>query len=180
MPPPCIRCFAPRWPGIEPEPSTPCPRRAMKGEAVRWLRLPPRPTTRRFRLRAFPEDRLVLELRVSRTRRLMHADVLRTEGEALANRAVCMGMVKAWHHRIGGAPRTLPGQVYARMYLNLEDLQCAPEEIITHECTHAALAWARHHELDLRSEAAEELLCYANGLLTEQVVQACRRVSRAG
>ena len=82
MPPPRIRCFAPRWPGIEPEPSAPCPRRAMKGEAVRWLRLPPRPTTRRFRLRAFPKDRLVLELRVSRTRRLMHADVLRTEGEA--------------------------------------------------------------------------------------------------
>lgn len=161
----------PACPGIDP----PSSRRAMADQPVRWARLPPHPATRRFRLHPLPADRLVLDLRVSRTRRLMHADVLRTEGQALANRSECMGMVKAWHHRIGGAARTLAGQVYARMYLNLQDLQHHPEEIITHECTHAALAWARLHRLDLRQEAGEELLCYANGLLTAQVVQACRR-----
>jgi hypothetical protein len=64
----------------------------------------------------------------------------------------------------------------ARMYLNAADLRQQPGEIISHECTHAGMAWARLRQANLRVMPGEEVLCHAVGRMTAQVNEIGHRI----
>lgn len=106
---------------------------------------------------------------VSPNRRHMRATVRFIEGAD--NGPFCMGQV--WSFLKGRAPRARPslkrGQVVARMYLNADDLRAKPSELVSHECTHAGMAWARWRKAKLADMVGEEVLCYAVGRMTSQV-----------
>lgn len=98
------------------------------------------------------------------------------EGEEFARTVEreCMGLVRTWHdpktRRLGVARR---GGLVARMFLNVKDLREKPSTIIPHECTHAAMAWARVRGIGLRaaqkSMPDEEVIAYAVVDLVRQV-----------
>ncbi len=74
------------------------------------------------------------------------------------------------HYRSSKNGLKLTG-LFAYMWLNEEDLQKRGMEIITHECTHAAMRHMTNHKVDLYSEdmAGEEALAYTIGSLSCQV-----------
>lgn len=74
-----------------------------------------------------------------------------------------MGMVCSSSGRAGGR------QVVARMFLNVVDLHRKGMEIISHECTHAGMAWVRLRRANLGHIPGEEVLCYAVGRMAQQV-----------
>lgn len=76
-----------------------------------------------------------------------------------------MGMVCS---KVG---KSRPRHIVARMFLNLADLRRQGVEIISHECTHAGMAWARLRRANLKDMPGEEVLCYAVGRLTKQVIR---------
>lgn len=90
----------------------------------------------------------------------------------------CMGLVRTWQGpRTGRAGVLLPRMVVARMFLNVRDLRRCGTLVISHECGHAALGYARFLGIGLgaaqRSMPAEEVVCYAIGELTSQIVRGC-------
>ena len=85
----------------------------------------------------------------------------------------CMGLVRHWFSRVSGRYTIRPRGMVARMYLNVADLKNKPGEIISHECTHAGMAWARLRRANLREMDGEEVLCYAVGAMVRQVNTAC-------
>jgi hypothetical protein len=114
--------------------------------------------------------RYILEIRIARTNRHMRT-LGHRDGDPIEPE--CMGLVRHYVKRIGGARSTLRNGVVASMWLNRRDLTRKPSEIVSHECTHAAMAWARlrgEHLLNMRSE---EVLCYAVGRLVAQVNRVC-------
>ena len=74
-----------------------------------------------------------------------------------------MGMVCSTSGKAGGR------QIVARMFLNVADLRCKGMEVITHECTHAGMAWVRLRRTNLGHMPGEEVLCYAVGRMAQQV-----------
>lgn len=115
----------------------------------------------------------VVKVYVAVTRRHMRATVQFIERED--NGLWCMGQVWSWSKgpRNSNGPRKRPslkhGRVVARMYLNVDDLRSKPSEIVSHECTHAGMAWARWRKAKLADMVGEEVLCYAVGRMTDQV-----------
>ena len=91
------------------------------------------------------------------------------EGPKAVPEPECMGLVRSWHSKITGRPAVRPGGVIARVYLNRRDLRDKPSEIVSHECTHAGMAWARFNRVSLGRMAGEEVLCYAVGKMVAQV-----------
>jgi hypothetical protein len=84
------------------------------------------------------------------------------------------GLVRTWygkHTRRPGVVR--PGQLVARMYLNRVDLRKRPGEIVSHECGHAAMGWARFRQANLHLMDGEEVMCHALGQLVKQVNRIC-------
>ena len=91
------------------------------------------------------------------------------EGPDLAEKdRGCMGLVMSYHSRIEGRPVIRPRGMIARMYLNVRDLRARPSEIVSHECGHAAMAWARIRGANLRVMPGEEVMCHALGHLVRQ------------
>lgn len=99
----------------------------------------------------------------------MREEIGRLDGAAAIPERECMGLVRSWHGSIDGISRIRPGGVVARMYLNRVDLQAKPGEIISHECTHAGMAWVRLQRVSLSRMEGEEVLCYAVGKMVAQV-----------
>lgn len=120
-----------------------------------------------------PPTPLFVEVRIARNRRHMREDIRRMEGAAARPEPELMGMVRSYHDRITGRPRIRPRGVVARMYLNRADLRKRPSEIVSHECTHAGMAWARLKGARLSRMAGEEVLCYAVGKMVAQVNTIC-------
>lgn len=82
-----------------------------------------------------------------------------------------MGQCTSWVHQRGAyRPICRPNLVVARIFLNLRDTSKKPNEIISHECTHAGLAWGRWKRANLRHMPGEEVVCYATGRLVRQIV----------
>lgn len=80
-----------------------------------------------------------------------------------------MGLVRTWHRvrrPFGGVSR--PNLLVARIYLNARDLRARPNEIVSHEATHAAMGWARHQSANLHHMPGEEVLAYAVGHMVRQ------------
>jgi hypothetical protein len=99
----------------------------------------------------------------------MHAEMLRVDGPDAGVEPECMGLVRHWTSKIGARHIVRPGMIIARMYLNVPDLRAKPGEIVSHECTHAGMAWARLRKANLRVMPGEEVLCYAVGRMVAQV-----------
>lgn len=129
---------------------------------------------RLFRLHPEPGRPFVVELRMSPTRRRMRDEMQRLEGRACAERDRCvMGLVRSWSNKITGRPAVRPRGVVARIYLNVVDVRRRPSEIVSHECTHAGMAWARFQRANLAQMPGEEVLAHAVGRLVKQVIRVC-------
>lgn len=79
------------------------------------------------------------------------------------------GMVRSYTSTITGRPVTRPRFIVARMFLNAKSLRQDPGEIISHECAHAGMAWARLRKANLAEMQGEEVMCYATGRMFNQV-----------
>lgn len=140
-------------------------------------RRPPRQKVRRlkptgawparvFRISPDPATPYQVEVRVHRTQRHIHAEMKRLEGDD--GGGDWKGLCRTW-----SAPRLKvaahrPRFLVARIYLNARDVQDRPSEIVSHECAHAAMGWARHRGANLRRMPGEEVMCYALGRLVAQ------------
>jgi len=58
---------------------------------------------------------------------------------------------------------------FATMWLNVDDLRNHAAEIISHECTHAAMRHLHNKSVDLSDIGGEEALCYCVGSMTQQL-----------
>jgi hypothetical protein len=128
-----------------------------------------------FRIDPEPGRPFVVEVRVAKHRRAMRDEINFHEGpEAAADTdRDCMGYVRSWWcPRTRRAARIRPRGTVARMFLNVRDLRKRPSEIVAHECTHAAMAWARLQRARLGVMSGEEVLCYAVGRLVKQLNRA--------
>lgn len=116
----------------------------------------------------------VIEVRIARTPREMHQDILAWTHE-IPDPDVA-GQLTSYHSKkIGrGRPRMRSNFVVGRMFLNAHDLRDRPNETISHECTHAGMAWARLRRANLDRMVGEEVLCHAVGRLVKQVVRVVR------
>lgn len=127
-----------------------------------------------FRVYPDPSLPFVVEVRIARTRRHMREEMRRIDhakGDDLDPR--CMGLVRHWMSIPTGRLVYRPRGLVARMYLNVPDLREKPSEIVSHECTHAGMAWARLRRANLAHMPGEEVLCHAVGQLVRQVNSAC-------
>lgn len=123
-----------------------------------------------------PDSPFKVEVRFARNRWAMRNEINFHEGEASAKTVEhdCMGLVRSWYSRrlrLAGVAR--PGQVIARVFLNAKDLRRKPGEIVSHECGHAAMAWARFKSANLGVMPGEEVMCHALGRLVARVNTAC-------
>lgn len=83
------------------------------------------------------------------------------------------GLVRSYHSKFNGNPVVRPGQIIAKMFLNAEDLREHGIEILSHECGHAAMAFARIRESNLADMEGEEVMCYALGRMANQLNLIC-------
>lgn len=118
----------------------------------------------------------VVELRLARDGRRMRGLMNFHDGQKQAEgvERTCMGLVRTWWHprlRLSGICR--PRGVVARMYLNVRDLRERPSEIVSHECVHAAMAWARFQRANLNLMVGEEVMAHAAGRLVAQINRIC-------
>lgn len=126
--------------------------------------------------RVYPSDSasLVVEVHISRTQRHMRGEIIRFSPSGEKDGFVdTAGLVRTYYDMITGRQVVRPGGVIARMFLNAQDLRARPSEIVSHECTHAGMAWARHKKANIGVMPGEEVLCYAVGLLVKQVNRVC-------
>lgn len=130
---------------------------------------------RLYRVRPDPALPFVVEVRIARNRQRMHEEIGRCDGEAAIRdlEVDCMGMVRSYYSKVDGRPVIRPGGLVGRMFLNRDDLRRKPGEIVSHECGHAAMAWARLQGANLSRMAGEEVMCYALGRLVAQVNRVC-------
>lgn len=103
-----------------------------------------------------------VKVHMSPTRLQMRTTIRYVEGSWKACGRT-MGMVCSRNGKAGGR------QIVARMFLNITDLRSKGMEVITHECTHAGMAWVRFRRTNLRHMPGEEVLCYAVGRMAQQV-----------
>lgn len=123
-----------------------------------------------------PNSPFKVEIRLCPNRWAMRNEINFHEGEKFAKTVErdCMGLVRSWWSprlRLAGVAR--PGQIVARIFLNAKDLRRQPGEIVSHECGHAAMAWARFRRANLFVMPGEEVMCYALGRLVARVNTAC-------
>lgn len=157
-------------------------KRRLKPERRKRVKVEPRvPRSRFYPARKFlvtpdPSRPFVVLVLLARDRRRMREAISWHEGSAFADSVEreCMGLVRHYYaSRQNWRPVIRPGGVVARIFLNARDLQDRPSEIVSHECGHAAMAWARLQRADLRRMAGEEVMCYALGRLVAQVNRIC-------
>lgn len=128
---------------------------------------------RLFRVHPEPGRPFTVEVRISPTRMRMRQEMRRLDGKEAETNRLCMGLVRTWRDSITGRPVIRPRGVIARIHLNAADLRVLPGELISHECTHAAMGWARLQRADLRVMVGEEVLAHAVGRLVHQVNRVC-------
>lgn len=116
-----------------------------------------------------------VQVRVSADRKQMHKD-MKSTGHAWSDldsarhiAGQCSGVAE--YDKAG----KLTGKI-AVMFLNVADLHKNPSEIIAHECTHAAMRHATNRKVDLSVMEGEEVLCYAVGHLTREIVNRCHKL----
>jgi len=115
-----------------------------------------------------PDMPHVVQLFMSPTRQHMRATIYQKEGDWAACPRTA-GMVRHYNSKVTGRHVVRPGLIIARMFLNAVDLRRNGMEIISHECGHAGMAWARLRSANLRHMEGEEVMCYAVGRMARQV-----------
>lgn len=124
--------------------------------------------------RVYPDPRLpyVVEVRIARHRRHMREEMLRLDNKR--EQPEVQGLVRSWHiKKDPRRPAVRPRMVVARMYLNVRDMRARPSEIVSHECTHAGMAFARVRRANLNVMDGEEILAHAVGQLVRQINSIC-------
>lgn len=128
-------------------------------------------------LRVMPDPALphfYVLVRVAHNRAHMHR-VIRWAAphcdEVRRGRMECLGMVFSRGRRGSGVSinRGYRSGIVAHMFLNRQDLARQPTTILSHEATHAGMAWARMRRANLAHMPGEEVLCYAVGELVRQL-----------
>ena len=150
--------------------------RERRAKPEKQQRLPARPRAKVHYLKPDPNMPHVVQLFLSPTRQHMRATVWMKEQDWAAC-PLTAGMVRHYMSKVDGRYVVRPGHIIARMFLNAVDLRRNGMEIISHECTHAGMAWARLRRENLRRMVGEEVLCYAVGRMARQVnniSQMCR------
>lgn len=111
------------------------------------------------------------EVRVFPTRRQMLADINAVGfGPAHRNQqGQCSGLT---HYRKSGR---ISGK-FACMWLNAQDLRERPNEITSHESTHAAMRHATNMKADLSNMVGKEVLCHAQGRIQRDVIAGLYRI----
>lgn len=109
-----------------------------------------------------------VQVLISPTPAHMHETIVRLEGGPPVEPRVA-GMVRHYTSKITGRFVVRPGHMIARMFLNVRDLRHNGAEIMSHECGHAAMAWARLRNANLKRMVGEEVMCYALGRMMQQV-----------
>lgn len=126
--------------------------------------------SRVFRVRPDPDRPFHVEVRIAGSRRRMREEMGRLEGAKAIEGPDCMGLVRSYYAKRTRRDAVIrPGGMVARMFLNVRDLRAKPGEIVSHECTHAGMAWARLQRADLKRMPGEEVLCYAVGRMVAQI-----------
>lgn len=129
-----------------------------------------------YRVQPDPEHPCVVEVRIAQDGRRMRESMNFHDGQRLSAGVErnCMGLVRTWHSpRQRRAGITRQRFLVARMYLNVRDLRERPSEIVSHECTHAAMAYARLRRANLDVMPGEEVLAHSVGRLVQQVNRVC-------
>jgi hypothetical protein len=148
------------------------PRTKRQRQRIRNLTHPTRSLpARRVRVHPDPRRPFVVEVRIARNRRHMHEEIRRLDRQDEDPRT--QGMVRCWYSTLRWRPLIRPRGVIARMYLNVADLRRRPSEIVSHEATHAGLAWGRLQRANLDRMAGEEIVCHAVGQLMRQINHHC-------
>lgn len=120
-----------------------------------------------FRAYADSKRHLYCEVRVFSSRIAMLRDIYAVGfgvGKMDKNQqGQCSGLT---HYRANGK---LSGK-FACMWLNEKDLSDRPNEITSHEATHAAMRYAANKKADLSNMEGEEVLCHAQGVIQKNLV----------
>lgn len=134
---------------------------------------------RLFRLNVCQGTPFAVELRVSRTRRLMHNEIQRISGSGDLPDRRTEGQCSSWHTNYTRVERPVLRSRFlvAVIFVNAQDLRRNAAEVLAHECTHAGMAWARYRRANLAVMADEEILAHAVGHLHWQ---ACHAMVLAG
>jgi hypothetical protein len=128
------------------------------------------------RVKPNPNEPYIVEVRLARDRLRMRQLMSYHDGPELDAEVEreCGGLVRTWYGKRTKTPGLVrPRFMVARMYLNVKDLQDRPSEIVAHECTHAAMGYARLKRAHLGYMHGEEVLAYAVGHLTREVNNVC-------
>lgn len=127
---------------------------------------------------AYP--RAVVEVRLCRDTRRMCESIrqrgwlLQDGDEDSAGLVKSFGRVARPRSASGGRLQTLlSGRTVAQMWLSMRELRRRPGELTSHECGHAAMAWARWRGANLGVMPGEEVMCYALGRLVAQINRVC-------
>lgn len=112
----------------------------------------------------------VVEVRLCRDR-LRMAQAVRQQGHTTGHDLALesAGMVIGSWRRATKTDSLRAGRMVARMFLSARSVRNWPTEIISHECGHAAMCWARWRRANLDEMPGEEVMCYALGRLVAQL-----------
>ena len=138
------------------------------------IRLVGRPRIRKFTVRINDEHPYKIEVHVARTRnQMLHRMINDGIGEDTSSDV--MGTCISSASRFGRGALGRPANTIATIYLNTADLRKnGGSMIVSHECTHAALAYLRIRHIDAVSAMKdEETLAYAVGDMTRAVINGC-------
>ncbi len=139
-----------------------------------------------FNLRVYNRYDITFRLAVCKTRKEMVAAIIKDQPDANYHDrpdANTMGMFCPTFQKIEpGVPGLLFSNVFGTMYLNLADLS---DEIIVHECAHAAFSWEfniRHYtgSFDDDDFDEQESFCYFIGRAVEKVKKTIKEHYRTG
>jgi hypothetical protein len=137
---------------------------------TKWKQLYTKPIMRTFRIKPDFGRAEVVEVRVFRNVRAMHAAWLHYENrtETTTEHPLVEGRCQSWYSKTTGRTMLRPGLVVARVYLNAKSLRVRCVEIMAHEAMHAAMAYARRLKIDLDLMEGEEVMVHAAGRLVFQ------------
>lgn len=126
----------------------------------------PKPLTT-FEIRATWHSRLTFTVRVFESQHDLHAYLTQTDRQPQA----CRAMTSTWRSVFCS-----PNGTWKLTPAMGEIILCQPylgSEVLAHEATHAALAWARRTRQNLDTD--EEPFAYALGYIVRQLVTALRQ-----
>ena len=139
-----------------------------------------------FDIKPYAHFGVTFRLVICKTRKEMHREIRRYkekihEADYAGNET--MGMFCPTPHRLSNdLPGNFTSNVFGTMFLNLADIN---DEIIVHECGHAAFAWEeniRRYTGSLYNDGMneQEAFCYFLGIAADKVKQTVMEYRKHG